>query len=99
MTDKDFILASGSLQRIRLLEQIGYKPKKIHPADIDEECLLHEKPLPYVKRMALEKAKAVKKLYPDDNILASDTIVTVGLSILLKSKLKSCACYPAEITK
>lgn len=82
----DFILASGSPQRLRLLEQIGFVPKKIHPADIDEQCLLHEKPLPYVKRMALEKAKAVAKLYPNENILASDTIVTVGLRILHKSK-------------
>lgn len=86
MIEKDFILASGSPQRLRLLEQIGYKPKKIHPADIDEDCLLHEKPLPYVKRMALEKAKAIAKIYPNENILASDTIVTVGLRILHKSK-------------
>ncbi len=84
--EKDFILASGSPQRIRLLEQIGYRPKKIHPADINEECLPHEKPLPYVKRMALEKAKAIATLYPNENILASDTIVTVGLRILHKSK-------------
>ena len=71
----DFILASGSPQRLRLLEQIGFAPKKIHPADIDEECLAHERPLPYVERMALEKAKAVAKLYPNENILASDTIL------------------------
>ena len=86
VNNKDFILASGSPQRLRLLEQIGYAPKKIHPADIDENCLLHEKPLPYVKRMAIEKAKAVAKLYPNENILASDTIVTVGLRVLHKSK-------------
>ena len=84
--EKDFILASGSPQRLRLLDQIGYKPKIIHPADINEDCLLHERPLPYVKRMALEKAKAVAKIYPNENILASDTIVTVGLRILHKSK-------------
>ena len=82
----DFILASGSPQRLRLLDQIGYTPKKIHPADIDEQCLLHERPLPYVKRMAIEKAKAVANLYPNENVLASDTIVTVGLRILHKSK-------------
>ena len=85
-TQKDFILASGSPQRLRLLEQIGFVPKKIHPADIDETTLSHEKPLPYVKRMALEKAKAVSNIYPNENVLASDTIVTVGLRILHKSK-------------
>ena len=83
---KDFILASSSPQRLRLLEQIGFVPKKIQPADIDESCRLHEKPLLYVKRMAREKAQAVSKLYPNENILASDTIITVGLRILHKSK-------------
>ncbi len=83
---KDFILASASPQRKRLLEQIGYVPKKIVSADIDETELKHEKPLSYVKRMALEKAQAVAALYPNENILASDTIVTVGLRILHKSK-------------
>jgi septum formation protein len=59
---KDFILASGSPQRIALLRQVAYEPKKIQPADIDENCLPHEKPLPYVRRMALEKAKHVAAL-------------------------------------
>ena len=59
MEVKDFILASGSPQRIALLRQIGYEPKEILPADIDESSLPHEKPLPYVRRMALSKAKAV----------------------------------------
>ena len=51
---KDFILASSSPQRIALLRQIAYEPKKIAPADICEDCLPHEDPLPYVRRMALE---------------------------------------------
>jgi len=86
MIEKDFILASSSPQRIRLLEQIGCKPKKICPADINEECLLHEKPLPYVKRMAIEKATSIAHIYPNENILACDTIVTVGLRIIHKSQ-------------
>ena len=36
MAEKDFILASGSPQRLSLLRQIGFEPKKIEPADIDE---------------------------------------------------------------
>ncbi len=83
---KDFILASGSPQRIALLRQVAYEPKKIQPADIDENCLPHEKPLPYVRRMALEKAKHVAALCPDENILACDTVVTVGQRILHKAK-------------
>ena len=83
---KDFILASGSPQRIALLRQVAYEPKKIQPADIDENCLPHEMPLPYVRRMALEKAKHVAALCPNENILACDTIVTVGHRILHKAK-------------
>lgn len=83
---KNFILASASPQRKRLLEQIGYQPKEIISADIDEKELPHEHPLPYVKRMAREKALAVAALRPNENILASDTIITVGLRIIHKSQ-------------
>lgn len=93
LSSKDFILASASPQRIRLLEQIGFEPKKIAPADIDESAKPHERPLPYVQRMALEKAKAIAAEFPGENVLAADTIVTVGLRILHKSKT------PEEQTK
>lgn len=86
MEVKDFILASGSPQRIALLRQIGYEPKEILPADIDESNMLHEKPLPYVRRMALSKAKAVAAQRKGENVLACDTVVAVGQRILHKSK-------------
>ena len=86
MEVKDFILASGSPQRIALLRQVAYEPKAIKPADICEDCLPHEDPLPYVKRMALSKAKHVAEIFPDENILACDTIVVVGKRILHKAK-------------
>lgn len=86
MDKKDFILASGSPQRIALLRQIAFEPKEIFPADICEDCLPHEDPLPYVKRMALMKAKAVAKVKTGENILSCDTIVAVGKRILHKSK-------------
>ena len=86
---QDFILASASPQRKRLLEQIGYRPKEILSADIDESELKFERPLAFVCRMAREKAKAVAALRPGENILASDTIVTVGLRIIHKSQTDS----------
>ena len=86
MDVKDFILASGSPQRIALLRQIGIEPKEIFPADIDESCLLHEKPLPYVRRMALSKAECVAKQKKGENVLACDTVVVVGQKILHKSQ-------------
>jgi septum formation protein len=83
---KDFVLASGSAQRINLLRQIGFEPKEIFPADIDESNFAKEKPLPYVRRMALQKALHVAKLKPEQNILACDTVVCVGNRIIHKSK-------------
>lgn len=86
MEKKDFILASGSPQRLALLEQIGYAPKQVVPADIDESVRSRETPTAYVKRMALEKAQKTAERFPNENILAGDTIVTVGRRILHKSR-------------
>lgn len=82
---KDFILASGSPQRRRLLEQIGYQPKDIHPADIDEHVEKGETPLRYIRRIARSKAEAVAALCPNENILSADTIIVVGQKIIQKS--------------
>ena len=79
-------MASGSPQRIALLRQIGFEPKKIYPADIDESCLPHEKALPYVRRMALNKALKVAEEFKGENVLACDTIVVVGNRILHKAQ-------------
>ena len=85
MPSKDFILASGSPQRRKLLENIGFIPKKIQSADIDESQLKDEKPLPYIKRIAKAKAQAVSTLCPNENILSADTIIVVGQKIIQKS--------------
>lgn len=86
MDKKDFILASSSPQRLMLLEQIGLPPKEICPADIDESCRAEETPSAYVKRMAEEKAAHVAARRPGENILACDTVVTVGRRILRKAQ-------------
>ena len=83
---KDFILASGSPQRKALLENIGYIPKAVITADIDETPNKYEKPTAYVKRMALEKAQAVSSKNPNENILAADTILAIGTHIVQKAK-------------
>ena len=88
METQDFILASASPQRLSLLAQIGYKPKKIVPADIDESVNKYENPTAYVKRMALEKAKKVASIMPNENILSGDTVVCVGKRILHKAHTK-----------
>ncbi len=83
---KDFILASGSKQRKELLEQIGYVPAQIIPADIDETPAKGEKPSAYVKRMALEKALHVAALHPGKVVLACDTVVATQAKIVQKAK-------------
>lgn len=88
MENKDFILASGSKQRIELLTQIELRPKAIQPANIDEAELKNEDALPYIKRIARNKALEVAKRFPNENILSADTIGVVGQSIIHKSKTK-----------
>lgn len=83
---KNFILASGSPQRRALLAQMGFLPKQISPADIDESEKKYETATAYVKRMALEKARRVAGLFPHENILACDTVVVVGASVLHKAQ-------------
>lgn len=84
--EKDFILASGSPQRRELLAQMGFIPKQIRPADIDESEKKYETATAYVKRMALEKARRIAGLFPQENILACDTVVVVGAAILHKAR-------------
>ena len=97
MLEKDFILASGSPQRKALLSQIGFVPKAIIPADIDESERKNEKPFAYVKRMAIEKALNVAKLYPNEVVLGADTIVTVGTKILHKSRSDEEQCKVMQL--
>lgn len=86
MDTKDFILASSSPQRKALLEQIGFIPKSIKPANIDETFMPKESPLCYIRRIAKAKAIAVAKELPNENILSADTIIVVGQKIIQKSK-------------
>ena len=78
------ILASASPRRLDLLARIGVVPDLIHPADIDESVPKGELPRVHAERLATEKAAAVAALFPDDLILAADTVVAVGRRILPK---------------
>ena len=76
-------LGSASPRRRELLAQIGVVADDIIPADIDETPAQGERPLPYAKRMAMEKARAIAS---DDLILSADTIVSAGIRILGKPR-------------
>lgn len=78
------ILASASPRRLELLAQIGVAPDLVAPADIDETPLKAEPPARLAQRLACSKAAVLAETYPDDVILAADTVVAVGRRLLEK---------------
>ncbi len=79
-------LASRSPRRCELLAQIGIYPK-VMAADVDESPAPEEAPAEYVIRLALEKAKTVRAMLGDYEILpvlAADTAVVTEHKILGK---------------
>jgi septum formation protein len=69
------ILASGSPRRRELLDQIGVAHRAL-PVDIDENPLPDESPEDFVRRLALEKARAGRARDGSGlPVLGSDTVV------------------------
>ena len=79
-----FVLASASPRRLELLSQIGLTPAHIDPAELDESPHRLELPVPYARRMAMEKAGVVANRHPTAVVLAADTVVACGRRILPK---------------
>ena len=77
------ILASASPRRRELLTQIVIS-YTVHPAHIDETRRPGEPPTEYVRRLAIEKARAVRPRYPSDMVLAADTTVVLDGEVLNK---------------
>lgn len=80
------ILASASPRRLELLRQVGMAPAQVAPADLDETPLPRELPAAYAVRLARAKALAVAARFPDDYVLAADTVVALGRRILAKPR-------------
>ncbi|MFH1158677.1 MAG: Maf family nucleotide pyrophosphatase [Pseudomonadota bacterium] len=76
------LLASASPRRLELLRQAGIAPDLVVPAGIDEAPLPKELPAPYVRRIAMAKAKKAAAEHRDFLVLAADTVVAVGRRIL-----------------
>ena len=79
------ILASASPRRIQVLKQIGFVPDSICPADIDETPKKKELPKCLAFRLAYEKATKIASSYPNDVVIAADTVASVGRRILDKA--------------
>lgn len=80
------VLASASPRRLMLLEQIGYKPDKVIPADIDETPKAKELPRSLALRLAEEKAAAVAQSEKNSMIISADTVVALGRRALPKAE-------------
>jgi len=80
------ILASASPRRQLLLREAGYH-FIIHPANIDEERYpVGYLPSDFAKFLAEAKADAVAAQFPNDIILAADTVVAFGDRLLGKPR-------------
>jgi septum formation protein len=80
------ILASASPRRLDLLARLGVTPDDTIPAEIDETPGRGELPLAYARRMAAEKAMAVRGEAPGALVLAADTVVAAGRRVLPKTE-------------
>lgn len=89
MTDFHIYLASASPRRRELLTQIGVRFELI-ALDLDEAPLPDEQPEAYVKRVALDKARAgINALGPEMSkrpVLGADTAVVLDSEILGKPR-------------
>jgi len=85
MSAGHFILASASPRRQELLRQAGYV-FDIVPADLDEAALSKDLgPSDTARTLALAKAEAIAPKFPDELVLAADTIVSFGEMVLGKA--------------
>jgi septum formation protein len=81
------ILASASPRRQSLLREAGYE-FVVHPADIDEDAITRSAsltPEALARHLALLKTEKIADQFPDDVVLAADTVVAVGKQLLGKA--------------
>jgi septum formation protein len=77
------VLASSSPRRSELLRNAGI-PFRVKPAHVPESPVPGEVPLLYTKRLARDKAVAVRSLFPQCFVLGADTIVLTDEHLLEK---------------
>lgn len=82
----NLILASASPRRLELLKQVGIVPQQVVAADIDETPHKGELPAKYAARVAQEKGAVIAAKYPNDIVLAADTVVACGRRIFPKAE-------------
>jgi septum formation protein len=81
---QQIILASGSPRRKEILELLGLE-FEIVESGFDEDLIPQEDALEMVEELALQKALAVAKRYPDAIVIGGDTTVDLEGEILGKA--------------
>ena len=77
-------LASGSVQRRQLLEQLGLDVAVQHAPDVDERCIPEEPIAHYVRRVARLKAEAGRRAFAEGCVVAADTALHIDGHIVGK---------------
>jgi len=85
---KRIVLASASPRRKELLEQLGLR-FEVEPSDYEEDVASSSEPHETAKRLSLGKARAAARKHRNALIIAADTFVVFGDSILGKPHTNS----------
>ena len=83
MSNPKLVLASSSPYRKILLERLGVPFETANP-DIDESILPGENPVELVRRLSIEKAKAVASVFTNALIIGSDQVALEGNKVFGK---------------
>lgn len=85
LSSQALILASASPRRLELLGQIGITPDQVISPEIDETPIKGEKPKNLAQRLSQEKAQAIAAQNIGKFVLAADTVVACGQTVLDKA--------------
>jgi septum formation protein len=92
-----FILASSSPRRLKLLRQAGREPALVEPPNVDESPLPRELPRSLVSRLSKLKANSVFGEHRDAIVLGADTVVACGRRILGKPQGREAAAKSLKL--
>lgn len=86
---KELILASQSPRRQELLQKLGVPFQAVQSHVVEEAKKSEETIEHYVTALAIQKAEAVAKEYPDKVIIGADTVVSANGQVLPKPENKA----------
>ena len=91
-THKEFILASSSISRFKILTNCGFVFRQVNPSCNEEEIKKKlkkiNKPVNIAKRLSFEKAKSLslKRKYFNKHVIGCDTLIYLENEIFDKAK-------------